>query len=175
VTFCEIQILTAVCEVWIFDQIRDNAHFNRFIFTNARFPIANKPHTKTRSRTFTSSRGTNWATDVNASEYILAESDERHMIAAILPRFLQKSCLSSWQRDSHRLLSRSSIGRFSDESIDMTQMCHISRRFSIFIIGHLEKSHASVFARIIEVIRVPCPVAEPLTVIFLLQHIRWIW
>jgi hypothetical protein len=58
--------------------------------------------------------------DINASAYTLTESDGRRIIAAILPRLLQKSYLSSWQRDSGRPFGGPSTGRSSDESIDMT-------------------------------------------------------
>jgi hypothetical protein len=96
----------------------DNAHFNRFIFTNASFPIGNKPLPNARSHTFTSPRCTHWVADVNTSEYTLSESDGRRMIAAILARFLQKSCLSRWQRDSSAPLGGPSTGRSFDECID---------------------------------------------------------
>jgi hypothetical protein len=56
---------------------------------NVGFPIDNKPHTKARSRTFTSSRCTNWATDDSASANSLTECDGR-MIAAVLTWFSQK-------------------------------------------------------------------------------------
>jgi hypothetical protein len=98
------------------------------------------------------------------------------MGAAGLPPFCQGSCRKAvfphgkeipidFSAAIHRTLLWW-IDRYS-------QICQILRRFSIFVIGHLEKLRASVFARI--GIDVPCCVAGLLTEIFLLQHITWVW